>query len=297
MAFIDNLDFLNANALRNYPIKESLARISTNGAFTIPNDFIVDLQLAATYDPTRKFYISKISNFEDTITVEVADTTSVIVGAFTIDTTTFVRYKDYILVATDLYIGATGVLVIGSLDGIQGEPSGNYFFNLANTEFETRAIIPALKGINRLIFSNANGKSFGATGDVEIIARTNLRFSSPSSNVIVIDAGENLGLSTDCSSVLPCIKTVNGISPDGAGNFTLDFTACASLTPIPANTGLVLQDICCKPCTGCNDIEELTNRLTSAESNVLALREYYTALNALFENFRISVTYTCDCPP
>ena len=82
-----------------------------------------------------------------------------------------------------------------------------------------------------------------------------------------------------------------------ASSITLDFSDCATLTPIPANTGLLLQDICCKPCTGCNDIEELTNRLTATETQLLALRTYYQTLTELFENFKLTVNYTCDCPP
>lgn len=295
MPYIDNLDFLNLNSLRSYPIKEGLSRVSTNGAFTIPNDLIVDMQIAASYDPSRRFYISKISNFGDVITIQLSDNFDVVAGAFTISS--YVQYKEYFFEATDEYVGATGVLVVGYLDGLTQQPDGNFFFAITTAELETRAVIPALKGINRIIFENANGKSFSLTGDIKLVARTNLRFSLTDDDTITIDAGENLGLNTVCSADEPCIKTINGIPPDEVGNFTLDFSDCATLTPIPANTGLLLQDICCKPCTGCNDIEELTNRLTSLESNLLSLKDYYTALNTFFENFKTTVTYTCDCPP
>ena len=297
MPQIDNLDFLNLNTLRNYPIKEGMSRTDVDGVFTIPNDFIADLQIAASYDPTRGYYISKIANFEDSIVVEISDNSSVLVGSFTVLASGFSEYAKFFLTATDDYVGATGVICIGWLTNITSQPTGNFTFTLAHTELEARASIPALKGINRLIFKNASGKTFAATGDVEIYAQTNLRFSSPAANHIVIDAGENLGLNTDCSSLLPCIKTINGVPPDEEGNFTLDFSDCAELTPIPANTGLLLADQCCKPCTGCNDIEELTNRLTATESQLISLKDYYQSLSLLFENFKTTVTYTCNCPP
>lgn len=295
MANIDNLDFLNLNTLRSYPIKDGCSGISSDASFTIPNDFIVDFQLAATYDPSKRFYISEVSNFETTIAIEISDDDDVVVGLVTIDTTTHARYKEYYLAATEDYVGATGVMTVGALDGIQEQPNGNFSFVLAATEFETRTIIPSIKGVNRMIFNNADGSSFALTGDIVLIARTNLRFTDLGDNQVAIDAGENLGLNILCTDVLPCIQTVNGIGPDEDGNFTLDFSDCANLTPIPANTGLLLQDICCKPCTGCSDIEELTNRLTVTESQLIEIKDYYQSLFTLFENFKTTVSYTCNC--
>lgn len=297
MPYIDNLDFLNLNSIRNYPIKEGASRISDNEAFTLPNDLIVDLQLAATYDPSVEFFISKISNFSDTITIQISDIAGTIAGYFTINVANVTKYSSIYFSAADSYIEATGVLTVGSLDGLLEQPTGNYFFTSTATKLEARAVIPALKGINRVIFQNANGTTFEATGDITIVARTNLRFSNPEANKIVIDAGEDLGLNIDCGDVPPCIKTINTLPPDENGNFTLDFSDCVTLTPIPANTGLVIQDVCCKPCTGCNEIETLTNRLTTLESSLLALRNYFDSLNTLFNEYKTTVTYTCDCPP
>lgn len=186
-------------------------------------------------------------------------------------------------------------MTVGNIETIAYQPNGNFTFAASRTEFETRTIIPSLQGINRLIFKNADGSSFALTGDIELVARTNLRFSDQGGNRVILDAGENIGLNTDCTDLLPCIKTVNGVGPDEEGNFTLDFSDCATLTPIPANTGLLLQDICCKPCTGCGDIEELTNRLTITETQLIALKDYYQSLSTLFENFKTTVTYTCNC--
>jgi hypothetical protein len=295
MANIDNLDFLNLNTLRSYPIREDVSGISIDAAFSIPNDFIADFQLAATYDPSKRFYISELSNFEANITIEVSDDANIVVGLITIDTATHSQYKKYYLVASDDYVDATGVITIGNLAGIQEQPTGNFTFTLVLTEFETRTIIPSIQGVNRMTFKNADGSSFSKSGNITLIARTNLRFNDLGGGRIVIDAGENLGLNILCADTLPCIKTINGIGPDGVGNFTLDFSDCANLTPIPANTGLLLQDICCKPCTGCSDIEELTNRLTATESQLLALKDYYQSLSTLFENFKTTVSYTCNC--
>ena len=299
MPAIDNLDFLNANSLRNYPLKEGVSKLSSNSEMTIPDDFIVDFQLAASYDPSKRFYLSRLSNFDDTVTVEVSDASNVLVGTFTLVASNHWQYKDYYLTPTEDYAGATGLLTVTNLRGIRNSPSGVYAFTLVTAEFEPTTIVPSLKGINRLVFKNTGGTTYTMTGDVVIEARTNIRFKQDedNDNKIIIDVGEGIGLNTICSNPVNCIKTINGIPPDEESNFTLDFSDCATLTPIPANTGLLLEDICCKPCVGCNDIEELTSRLMTTETGLVTLRQYYTDLAKLLEDFKTTQTYTCDCPP
>lgn len=299
MPSIDSLDFLNTNALRNYPIKEGVSKVSDDEAFIIPNDFIVDLQVAVSYDPAKRYYISRIVNFDDSITVEISDETSTLVGTFTVISANHWQYKEYIMTPSSYFAGANGAMCVTSLTGILNQPSGVYTFTLATTELEARASVPALKGINRLIFNNSTGESYSMTGDIIIEARQNLRFKVDPDidNKIIIDAGNGLGLNTMCSDALSCIKTINGIPPDAEGNFTLDFSDCATLTPIPAGTGLLLEDICCKPCVGCNDIETLTSRLMTTETGLLQLRAYYDDLLKLLNDFKTTSGFTCACPP
>jgi hypothetical protein len=299
MPAVDNLDFLNTNTLRNYPIKEGKTRVSTNGVFTIPNDFIVDMQLAATYDPEVRFYISRISNFEDSISIEISDNENVLVGSFLIIPSNHWQYKDYFLTPTEEYVGTNGIITITGLKTIKAVPSGSFSFSLETAELEARVSVPSQKSVNRLVFINNNGNSFFTTGDVRIVARSNIRFKldEEDSNTVIIDVGNGLGLNTECDGPTKCIKTINGIPPDEDSNFTLDFSDCATLTPIPANTGLLLEDICCKPCMGCNDIEELTTRLMTTENGLVALRQYYSDLERLFTDFKTTQTYSCDCPP
>lgn len=292
-----NLEYLNLNSLRAYPIKETVSRQDNLSSFTIPNDLIVDLELAVSYDPAIYGYISKISNLTDYIGIEISDNEDVLIGTFVITAATHTQFKKYYLVPSNDYIRATGVITVDSLTGIKNQPDGAYSFTLANAELEMRTFIPGQKGINRIKFINASGTSFYRTGDVTIIARSNIRFKAGAEDSIIIDVGDGLGLNTDCTPERTCIQTINGIPPDEDHNFTLDFSDCAQLTPIPANTGLLLEDTCCRPCVGCNDIEELTTRLMGAENLLLQLRDYYQSLNTLYQEFKTTVSYTCACPP
>lgn len=294
---IENLDFLNLNSLRNFPIKEGKSRVDDSGVLTIPNDFLVDMELGVNSDAGVSYFVSKIVNVIDTVLLEVSNSSLEVIGTFSIDPATHTKNTVYQLSPTNDFVGTNGSVTIGSLDSILAGPAGSYAFSLANTELEMRVSTISTEGINRIRFINTDGTSFTLSGDVEIDARTNLRFKAGTGNRVIIDAGNGLGLNTDCLDQLACIKTINGIGPDETGNFTLDFSDCAVLTPIPANTGLILEDNCCKPCVGCSDIGELTSRLMELESSLIQLRDYYNSLTLLYEQFKTTTSYTCDCPP
>ena len=77
---MDNLDFLNLNTRRSYPIKEGVSRTSTDGVFVIPDEFMVDLMLCTSADVTTRFYVSEITNIPEQITIKVSDSLGVVAG-------------------------------------------------------------------------------------------------------------------------------------------------------------------------------------------------------------------------
>lgn len=297
MANIDNLDFLNLNSLRSYPIRESCSKVDNSGVFYIPNDLILDLRLSVSASITKRYYISKLTNFGNTFGLEISDENSVLVGTYTVEIDSHVKYQRYELTPSEYFPAATGGLVLGSFTQLNNSLGGSFYFSLANAEIEMQAITPAIRGINRLVFYNADGSVITKTGDVEIEARTNVKFKAGAGNRVIIDAGEGIGLNTLCDNIRNAIKTINGIGPDENGNFTLDFADCASFAPIPANTGIVVTDECCKPCMGCNDVAELTQRLITLETALLQLRNFYSTLDNRYQEFKTITEYTCDCPP
>lgn len=292
----ESLDYLNQNSLINYPIKEGCSRLDSTGVFTIPTTFIVDAKLAVSSNLARRYYISKVSNFSSEIGIDLSDDTGALIGSFVITVSSHSKYKTYQMTATPTYEGAAALLVIGALTDLANAPSGVYNFALSSAELEPRVSVPTKEAVTRITFRNPDGTTYSLSGDVIIDARVNLRFKAGVGNRVILDAGEGLGLNTLCDNVARAIKTINGIQPDEDGNFTLDTADCALLTPIPANTGLILEDTCCKPCMGCNDIEELTTRLMTLETNLLALRDFYSNLDNRYNEFKTITEYTCDCP-
>jgi hypothetical protein len=290
---MENLDFLNLNSLRAYPIKEGTTRISIDGNFNIPDNFLVDLIMSVDADVNSKYFISDISNTIELIIVTISNQDNLVIGTFTITTATHTLYQTYSLVPTVLFAGANGKVVVGYLDSIKLQPTGAFKFDLASGELETRTILPLPIGLTRLIFKDDTGKDFSVTGDVSLLARLNLRFRLED-DIVKLDAGNGLGLNKQCAETAPCINTINGIPPDQDGNFTIGFVDCDSIQP--ATNGILLSDSCNKPCMGCDEISTLNERLITLESDLLKIRDYFNDLNTAVLQLGNVVDNSCELP-
>jgi hypothetical protein len=296
MPWIDSLDWESLNALRKYPIREGLSAISADGLFSIPDTLIVDFSLTATSDVARKFYVSKVFNALSSVVIEISDTANnVIVGTVSVSKATHTTNKDYYMVATSNYVAANGKMTIGTLNDLIYQPAGEFKFLVTTTEFEPRTIIPGLQGIDRIEFIDELNGIRSLTGDVMLTARSNVQFSfNLSVNEVFLDAGDNLGLSKQCT-VNTCIKSINGVAPDKAtGNVNLIGKDCVKLSSSAQYT-LSLEDTCCTPCSGCSDLEELTGRLTSLENNFLDLKTGYNGVNSQLTTYLSTINSNCSC--
>lgn len=298
MPLFENLDFLNANSLRAFPLKEGVAKTDATGAFQIPDDFMVDLVLSVSSDVSLRAFVSKVINLPDQIELELSVYGgSSVIGVFTIPTSGHHRYDVYQLVPASGFVNAGGKLVVGELDSMLTSPYGTFLFVQAATELEARTLVPGLSTVSRFVFRNADGTSFSASGDVTIVAQTNTKFRLINSSTVAIDAGDNLGLNAPCADDRPCVKLINNVPPDSQGNFWLTTSDCAKFTTITDGTlkGLNLSDTCCKPCLSCNEIGDLTERLMQLENDLLAIRNHYTEVSILTKQYGVLSTASCEC--
>lgn len=298
MAYVENLDFLNANTLREFPLKEGVTRTDTTGSFVIPDNFMVDLVASVSSSADLRVYVSRIVNMPDEVEVELsAHGTSTIIGVFSIPVGAHTRYATYVLAPSASYVNATGKLVVAELSGLAERPYGTFSFSVTDAELEARTIIPGLATASRFVFKNADGTSFSVSGDITIVAQTNTRFRAINGTTVAIDAGDGLGLNSPCADDRPCLKTINNIPPDSQGNFTLTTSDCARFTPLTSGVqyGLNLADACCKPCLSCNEIGDLTERLMQLESDLIALRGHYNSISLLTQQFGNLANASCEC--
>ena len=282
-----NLDFLNLNSIRNYPIKDGLDCTSVDGFFTIPADLIVDISIAATGSITDTLFVSSINNTSSYIIVEISTSAGNIVGTFYIPANT-ANYTDIPLTPSLALPNSVGMLTVGTLATIVQQPTGIFTFTVDDTALLSRVYCPITTGINYLTFVDSNNNSVSLTNNVTIQAESNLRFRYLN-NIIYLDAGEGLGLNSACDNSATPVKTINGITPDSNGNFTIIPENCVSIDT--AEYGLVLNDTCGQPCQGCSTVSTLTDRVISVESNLLTLRDYVTSLNSAITQLTTLINY------
>lgn len=294
MPWIDSLDWTDLNSLRRYPLREGLSALSDDKRFSIPDTLIVDFALSASSDVSRRFYISRIFNKLAEVIIELSDNLGSVVGTVQAAKSTHTEDADYAVFFTDRYTGANGKMTIGKLDDLLQQPAGNFTFTLAATEFEPRTIVPGLQGIDRITFIDNIGASSSLSGDVVLTARSNLNFVYSSARVF-LDAGDNLGLSVVCNPIT-CVQSINGVIPDPTnGNISLLGTSCLKVYSSAQYT-VDFEDSCCTPCSGCDDLETLTTRLTSLENKFLDLKGSYNNVNAQLTTYLSTVNSNCDCP-
>jgi hypothetical protein len=294
MPWIDSLDWTDLNSLRRYPLREGSSALSRDEVFSIPDTLIVDFTLCATSDVSRRFFISKIVNKVNAIVVEISDEYNILVGTFYADKASHTPDKDYYLAATNEYVGANGKITIGSFEGLQTQPAGVHLFNRSAAEFEPRTVVPGIQGIDRITFIDAQNGQYSISGDAVVASRSNLRFSYTQQKILM-DAGDNLGLNKICATT-NCVKSINGVVPDPtSGDISLLGINCLNIYS-EAQFTLSMEDTCCTPCSGCDDLEVLTTRLTSLENKFIELKGTYNDVNSQLSNYLATINSNCACP-
>lgn len=297
-----NLEFLNHNAQRSYPLTAEATKADTTGSFVIPDDFLVglDIPVSSAMDmETGRFFIRLLGLFASGVQLIVAyDTGSELidVGTSLIPTNTTARNRVFALGGVEPFDDIVGKVVIGRMDTIQLQPSGLYTFNFAGTGLEPQAVRPMIKGISSMRVANAAGTvSQRLYGDIELVAGTNIQLSTSQTSTattITISALDGEGTVTPCvcegdAADIPCIKTINGIPPTTGGNFNFVGDDCLTFNPI--TNGLKLTDSCCAPCCGCAELEAITRDLERFASQRSALELFVNQLAAETSTFDTTV--------
>ena len=297
-----NLEWLNHNAQRSYPLTEDCTKTDTTNSFVIPDDFLVGLDIPvspAMNMETGRFFIRQVGLFASGIQLIIAydDGSSIIdIATGLISTANFTRNKVFVLGGIDPYDDIIGKVVIGRIDTIQLQPAGLFEFDYAGTHIEPQAVRPMIKGISSLSVSNAAGTvSNRLYGDIELVAGSNIQLSTvqtATETKVIISALSGEGTIQACvcegeAATAPCIKTINGIHPETDGNFNLIGDDCLSFET--TSNGLKLTDSCCTPCCGCTELEAITRDLERFSSQRNALELFINQLAAETATFDTTV--------
>lgn len=295
-----NLEFLNHNSQRAYPLAEHVSARDVTGSVTLPQDLIVELYLpiAAALDTLPdKFFIRTLTIVGGGLTLEIGydDGTESppLAASTTISTAGFRENSRYALVGVNDFDDTVGTVVIGRLDGVSALPAGAYSFEPSAALLDPDAIRPMIRGISSISIEQGGQRGPLLRDNIVLEAGANIRLSTalvPGGwPVIRIDAIPDATLTQcDCAEQRPpCIRTINDIPPDSRRNFTLLGDRCLTITPI-AN-GLALKDICCQPCCGAEELDEVFRLIRGLESSAQTVQTQATTLTSRIMQFEAVV--------
>lgn len=285
-----NLQWLNHNSQRSYPLTEKATKNDTLDAIRLPDSFLLALYFPVhaglDVSPDRFFLRSLlITPTGYNLSVGYDDGSNVYdVAAVNIAKSVHVPNRTYALSGLDSFSDCVGQVVIGKLDEIDKLAPGQYAFNYEGGALESDAIRPMIRGVSSLRVANGNELSDRLYGDITLIAGTNMRLgvnNGIDGPEIVFSAINGENLNVDCVCQVPdpgeCIRCINGVCSDD-GNFTFGQGPCIDITPTV--NGLVFTDTCAQPCCGCEELDALNGQIDRFSDGVNTLQNFVTRLSS-----------------
>jgi len=297
MSSSSNVEWLNANANRAYPIKEDMSRVPVDMAGNVltgtvfPNYVLVDFVLTLAAATNVRAYLSQFSYVGGLITFGFSDESGVQIALVSLNTATHVKNTAYLLAGSgDAYGDALGRVVVGDLSSLADDlPEGLYTFALDSAEMETRCIRPALRGVRSLQLNNQGSETDYLYGHIKLVSGNNIRTQyDPVTNAIRIDAVGDQKLTDDCdcdaaAALTNVVRTINGIPIEDV--VILGDGQCIEVTT--NGDQILIRDKCSEPCCDCPELTLLTNSLKILDGTVTNLEAYAQQLD---ERIRAFVT-------
>lgn len=301
MSGIIGTEWLNTNALRNYPLSQAATQTASNSSLELPDNLFVDMKLAVPYingmHPAN-FYISAITVYPQGFVFEIGYD-----GAFSVPSIAVsspVAFSGFTQYSSVLIKGVTnsntydfsqisGVAVLGDISAIQ-TLVGTTTFTKAATRLESSVISFGPKRISGIRVVNSGFTTPVLAGQISLQSGSNHSIQVTTSgnySTLKFNAIDGGGLSDTCGcndvTLNPCIRTINGIHGDAQGNLAIVGGDCIKVDT--SDTGLAISDTCAKPCCGCNELQVVVGDVTTmtTQLNTLALQisQLASAVNQL----------------
>jgi hypothetical protein len=291
-----NLEWLNHNSQRHYPLTDEASGWDTTDSFNLPESFLVELDLpihaGLDVDPA-KFFIKHIGVYGTGYSIVVgydADGGAIDVATALINRNTHTLNQTYALGGVGDFDDTFGKLTIGRLDSIESQPDGFFTFEVEETRLTPSAIRPIIRGVSSISVRSGPNVSARLTGDIELQPGQNMQI------VPILVAGEDPilrfsaisgeGLIEECvcegEAVGPPIRRINGVPPTAAGDFTLLGNECLEVNAV--DNGLRLEDVCSEPCCGCVELEAITRDLEAFGAKATTLENFLVRLESSVAN-------------
>jgi hypothetical protein len=302
-----DLDWLNQNANRAYPLDEEAGGRDLSGLYALPKSFLVDFLWpvhAAFGQDCARFFLSSVTTAGETVRGTVSyspsdDDEALAVGVFSVDRATHVRNRVYPVIGQGEFADSVGRAAVGDLADLYAE-GGSLVFDLAGGRLNPTCVRPNLRGVSGLIVENAGAAGDLLTGDVELVAGRGVRLAVLEGNRVRIDATSDESLREDCACDAAglCVQTINGVPPDANGDFRLVGDDCLEIEAV--SHGLQLLDRCSRSCCGCDELKVVVDAAASFGEQLnqleIATQRLESQLANSVDNILASRINAAGCP-
>lgn len=286
-----NIEWLNANSQRSYPLADAATKTDTSGDFVLPDDFVLALYLpvhAGLEVAPDRFFLRAVAAYGAGYSLEIGyddNGTANTVGVAVIAKDSHTENQVYAVVGMGDFADTVGKIVIGRTESIDQQPAGRYVFTYAGGKLDQDCIRPIIRGISSIRVINGSETSEAITGHIVMAAGANIRLTpiliEGQDPTIRIDAISGEGLTETCvcsdeADAGPCIRVINDVPPTPAGKFTLLGNDCLEIDAI--QNGLQLIDRCSAPCCGCQELAVITQDLSQFGDNARTLSTFLNRL-------------------
>lgn len=289
-----NVEWLNGNALRAYPIKEDSSRIPVDvsgnslDGVVLPDYLIVDFILTMPGISSTTVYLAQLGLIGNLITMVLKDASDIQVGTVSVDLSAHVTNQGYAISGMGTYEDIIGRIVLGDVTNLSNDlADGLYNFTLNTAPFELSTVRPMLRGIRSLRIEEQSTESDYIFGHVKLLAGRNIQLTYlPAYNAIRIDAIDGTGFTEDCDcpdeiGKTNIVRTINGIPLED-----VEIVGDGQCTEVTVNGNTInIADICSTPCCGCPELEAITQQLNVLEASIARLESFANQLNERIQSF------------
>jgi len=297
-----NVEWLNHNSQRSYPLADEASAQDTTDSFKIPDDFIVGLDLpvhAAMDVEPGNFFVRTLGVFPTGFSITIAHrsgTNIVNVATALIPREGHNKNTTYVLGGVEPFDDTVGKIVIGRLDTIDDQPAGVWEFDLDSGRLETDAIRPIIRGVQAITVRDGSEQSERLTGDIELVPGENMQITpvvvEGQDSQIIFSAIQGEGTIEECvcegeEAEIPCIKRINGIVPTPDGSFGVVGDDCIQV--LQTENGIKIVDNCAAPCCGCEELEAITKDMERSDQQRETYSRFMDLLQASVTEFSMTV--------
>jgi len=294
MAAVENVEWLNQNLLRAYPLREDadFTPLLPNGAkaegLRLPTCLISDFSFTVAFDDADGTVpsLTGVTHAGGGFSVEISLGNAVLTSQ-TAEASTHTVNKAYPLVGQGDNADCGGWIVFGDLARAAEElPEGVYRFPAGQVPFEVSTLRMAPRGVRSITAVGKYGlKTYAPLyGNVRIIAGSDMSVRNDAdANAIWLQAESKTGYERtrqcDCAAEGESrVKTVNGMPVDKV--VIVGDGTCVSVDADEDTKTVRIADTCSTPCCGCAELNFVESAIATINRSLATLSGYAEALRA-----------------